>query len=191
MLTMKDIIREGHKSLKIKSKEVHLPISVSEKKILNKMAEFILNSQDPEIAEKYKLRGAVGLAAPQINLLKRMFAIDCVDLDGMHYQMALINPEIISKSDELVYLPNGEGCLSVDRDSEGLTPRNKDITFKAHMLDIPTQEVIPITMTLSGYVAIVFQHEYDHLEGILFTSKMFKELPNAKPLFEPEEGETN
>ena len=191
MLTMKNIIREGNKNLTIKSTDVHLPISLSEKKTLNKMVEFIVNSQNLEIAEKYKLRGAVGLAAPQINILKRMFVIDCVDLDGVRYQMALINPIILNHSDELIYLPGGEGCLSVDRDSEGLTPRYKDITFKAHMLDMPTQEIIPIMMTLSGYISIVFQHEYDHLEGILFTSKMFKELSNAKPVFEAESEETN
>jgi len=187
MLRMKNIIKEGNKNLEAISNEVKLPLSQTDKKTLNQMAQFIIDSQDPEISEKYNLRGAVGLSAPQINILKRMFAIDVVDVDGIHYQLALINPIITSHSNELVYLPSGEGCLSVDRETEGITPRYSSLTFEAHMLDIPTQNVIPIKMTLAGYVAIVFQHEYDHLNGILFTTKVFAELPNAKPVFEVEE----
>ena len=188
MLTMKNIIKEGHNNLTLASKEVSLPLSNVDKKTLREMAKFIVNSQDEEISKKYNLRAAVGLAAPQINILKRMFAIDVRDLDGTRYQFVLVNPIIVNHSNELIFLPDGEGCLSVDRETKGLlTPRFQTITFEALMFDLPTEELIPITMTLSGYVAIVFQHEYDHLNGVLFTSKMFSSLENAKPAYILEE----
>ncbi|MDL2292027.1 peptide deformylase [Acholeplasma sp. OttesenSCG-928-E16] len=188
MITMKDIIREGHKNLLKVAAPVKLPLSDKDKKTLNQMMEFILNSQDKEIAEKYQLRGAVGLAAPQINVLKRMLAVDFVDVDSVHYQLALINPLITSHSEELIYLPGGEGCLSVDRDTKLLlTPRYESIKIESFMLDIPTQNVYKVEINLSGYAAIVLQHEIDHLDGILYTSKMYESIDNAKPAFELEE----
>ena len=121
-----------------------------------------------------------------------MFAINCVDfLDEKEtrYTLAVINPTIISKSKEMVYLPGGEGCLSVDRDTNSLvTPRHYQITVKCALYDFKNNKIKNVTLRLEGYPAIVFQHEYDHLDGILFTDKMYKpEEIDALPLYEIEE----
>jgi peptide deformylase len=91
----------------------------------------------------------------------------------------------------MVYLPGGEGCLSVDRCTDGLvTPRHNKITIKSAIYDFNTNKVKNVTLNLEGYPAIVIQHEYDHLDGILFTDKMFKESEiEALPLYEFEEEE--
>jgi peptide deformylase len=50
--------------------------------------------------------------------------------------------------------------------------------------DIQSDQLIPIVISLEGYVGIVFQHEFDHINGIMYTTKLFNDLPNAKPAFE-------
>lgn len=192
MLTMKNVIREGHPTLTKIAQEVKLPLSSGDKKLLKDMLEFIINSQDEAMVEKYDFRPAVGIAAPQLNVSKRMFAVHVTDFDGTLYSYALVNPVLKEKSMDLIYVPGGEGCLSVDRETEGLTPRYGSVTFEALSYDIPSGALIPIELKLSGYVGIVFQHEFDHINGIMFTSKLFPNLPNAKPAFEfvTEEQET-
>lgn len=186
MILMKDIIREGHPTLTKVAKDVRLPLSAADKKTLADLLEFIKNSQDETIAETYNLRPAVGIAAPQINISKRMFAIHVSDIDGTLYSMAVLNPVITNKSAQLIYLPGGEGCLSVDRETEGLTPRYEFVEFEALTYDPQTDQITPIKMRLDGYIGIVFQHEFDHINGVMFTSKLFIELPHAKPAFEYE-----
>lgn len=183
MITMKNVIREGHKTLTTVAKEVKVPLSAQDKKLLKDMLQYVINSQDEEMVEKYELRPAVGLAAPQVNVSKRMFAVHVTDFDGILYSYALVNPVLKAKSKELTYVPGGEGCLSVDRETEGLTPRYHTVVFEALSYDIQSDELIPIELTLNGYVGIVFQHEFDHLNGILYVSKLFPELPNAIPAF--------
>lgn len=183
MILMKNIIREGHKTLETVAKPVHVPLSHADKITLRSLLEFVINSQDEEMVERYDLRPAVGLAAPQINVSKRMFAVHVHDLDGTLYSYALVNPVLKEKSKELIYLPGGEGCLSVDRETEGLTPRYREVVFEALAYDDASNLLVPVELYLEGYVGIVFQHEYDHLNGILFTTKLFPELPHAEPAY--------
>lgn len=184
MITMKNVIREGHKTLETVAKEVKLPLTQADKKLLKEMLEYVKNSQDDEMVEQYDLRPAVGIAAPQVNVSKRMFAVHVTDFDGTLYSYALVNPVLKSKGNGIIYVPGGEGCLSVDRITEGLTPRYSSVTFEALSYDIPSGELIPVELFLEGYVGIVFQHEFDHINGIMYTSKLFPEIPNAKPAFE-------
>ena len=169
MITMQDIIREGHPTLAKVATEVSVPLSKDDVKLMNNMLQFIINSQSPEIAEKYQLRESVGLAAPQLNLDKRIIAVHTEDEKGKLYSIALANPKIVSYSEEMTYLPTGEGCLSVDREVEGFVPRQL------------------VKFRVRDYVAVVFQHEIDHLNGHLFTDRINKEqpfapIPNAQPL---------
>ncbi|WP_332632261.1 peptide deformylase [Halalkalibacter flavus] len=180
MLTMKDVVREGDPVLRKIAEEVSLPASEEDRKILQEMLDFVINSQDPEIAEKYELRPGVGIAAPQIGISKRMFAVHVTDEQDQLYSMGLFNPKVISHSVEETHLEGGEGCLSVDRDIPGNVPRYSRITVKGTNLD--GEEV---TLRLRGLVSIVFQHELDHLNGIMFydriegfKDKLKKELPN-------------
>ncbi|HLT00178.1 MAG TPA: peptide deformylase [Acholeplasma sp.] len=189
MITMQNIIREGHPTLTTKSKPVLLPLSKEDIKLGKDLLEYVINSQDDEKVKKYKLRPSVGLAAPQVNKLKRMFAMHVQDLDGELYSYIMINPEIIGATKEECYIPGGEGCLSVDRETEGITPRKYGIRIKGYHLNLETETAEPIEREFIGYPAIVFQHEFDHLEGIMFTTKLYPELPNAFPLFEVDEEE--
>ncbi|NQD65216.1 peptide deformylase [Bacillus haikouensis] len=175
MITMKDIVREGHPALRQAAVEVPMPPSDEDKEILKSLLEYVVNSQNPEIAAEYGLRPGVGLAAPQINVSKKMLAVNVVDEKETLYSHALFNPKIISHSVEKAYLTTGEGCLSVDRQVPGFVPRYARVTVKGW--NIEGEEV---KLRLKGLPAIVFQHEIDHLNGIMFYDHINQENP-----FEP------
>nr|HPD99864.1 peptide deformylase [Bacillota bacterium] len=63
------------------------------------------------------------------------------------------------------------------------------IKAKVHLVDLKSGEVKETTLKLSGYPAIVFQHEYDHLMGVLFIDKLSESLPEIEPIhfYYPEE----
>lgn len=82
MITMNDIVREGHPSLTKKAAKVNVPLSVDDKQLLEDMLQFLKNSQDEEIAEKYNLRAGVGLAAPQLGVEKQLIALHFEDSKG-------------------------------------------------------------------------------------------------------------
>ena len=88
MLTMDDIVRDGHPVLRKVASEVTLPPSNEDKKILDQLLEYVKNSQDPEVAAKYGLRPGIGLAAPQINVSKRMIAVHLTDENEKLYSYA-------------------------------------------------------------------------------------------------------
>ncbi|KPA62481.1 peptide deformylase, partial [Streptococcus suis] len=75
LIDMDDIIREGHPTLRQVAEEVAFPLSDQEIILGEKMMQFLKHSQDPVMAEKMKLRGGVGLAAPQIDVSKRIIAV--------------------------------------------------------------------------------------------------------------------
>ncbi|MDH5162999.1 peptide deformylase [Heyndrickxia oleronia] len=176
IITMKDIVREGDPILNQATKEVSLPPSEEDKETLISMMNFLKNSQDPNLAKKYNLRPGVGLSANQIGLNKRMFTAFLTDEKGKEHEYAIINPKIISHSVSMIYLPQGEGCLSVDRDIKGFVPRYERIKVKG--FNLTGEEVL---LKLSGYSSIVVQHEIDHLDGIMFYDRMNKENPFQLP----------
>ncbi|WLD94996.1 peptide deformylase [Alkalihalobacillus sp. AL-G] len=176
MITMKDIIKEGDPVLRKRAEEVTLPPKEKDLNTLKEMHEFLVNSQDPDMSVKYNLRPGIGLAAPQIGLSKRMIAVLIEDENEKLYSYALFNPRIVSHSVQLAYLESGEGCLSVDRDVPGFVPRYAKIKVKA--IDIDGNE---IELRLKGLPAIVFQHEIDHLNGIMFYDHFDKEDPFNRP----------
>ncbi|MDD3171154.1 MAG: peptide deformylase [Bacilli bacterium] len=177
MLLYKDIIKEENLDLRKKSAPVELPISKDDLETLSKLDEYLWNSYDDEMLEKYNIRPGVGLAAPQIDVLKQMFVIIAYDEEGEFHHYCVINPKIISHSEELTYLEGGEGCLSVDREVKGLVHRPKKIKALVHLYDFETNELTKTTLKLEGYIAVVFQHEYDHLYGKLFFDRINKENP--------------
>ena len=194
MYLEKDIVKEGNQILKNVSAKVSLPLSSADLACARGLHEYMIVSEVDALVKKYKIKPGVGLAAPQVGCNKRMFAMNCndfLDENNTKYMFTWINPQIIAKSKEMVYLPDGEGCLSVDRDTHGLvTPRHLKIKVKGAVLDYNTNKLKNITMTLFGYPAIVFQHEYDHLDGILYTDKMYnKDEIDAEPLYTIEDEE--
>lgn len=109
----------------------------------------------------------VGLAAPQVGILKQIFVVDIGD--GKQY--VAINPEITVVGEEVQ--TGEEGCLSVPG-KEGVVTRPMHIQVKA--LD---QNMNEYTLDASGFLARAFSHENDHLQGILYTEKVEGELEDV------------
>lgn len=179
MFTTLNIIKEGHETLRKVANEVEFPLSEETKNQLHSMMNHLIKSQIPEIAEKEGIQPGVGLAAPQINLSKRMFVMLVHDFDDRLHKYAFVNPEIIEYSDEIIYLPDGEGCLSVPRPTEGIVPRYQKIKVKTVLYDTDKKIARKVTMQLSNYIGIVFQHEYDHINGVLFVDRLLDEAPEG------------
>ena len=91
-------------------------------------------------------------------------------------EYGLVNPKIIQNSMKKVALKGGEGCLSVDEDHSGFVYRYDKIVMKAY--DVVSQKEVLIKA--KGYDAIVLQHEYDHLDGILYYDRINKKEPNKE-----------
>ena len=137
------------------------------------MREYLIKSNDPVFLEKHpQVRSGVGLAAPQIGKNIRMFAVLCEDKEQI-IDVVLLNPKISEKSQELCYLPSGEGCLSVNDEHLGLVMRHRKITIEGYDLLANSH----VQLTLENFPAVVFQHEYDHLDGILFYDRIDKDNP--------------
>lgn len=176
IIMMDDIIREGDPILRTVTEPVSVPPSEEDKEEMAAMMLFLKNSQDPELSKKYKLRAGVGLSANQIGLNKRMFAALLTDDKGVDREIALFNPKIISHSTTMVYIPESEGCLSVDRPIQGFVPRYEKVQIKAW-----NENGEEIKVRYKGFNAIVMQHEIDHLNGIMFYDRINKDNPFKLP----------
>jgi peptide deformylase len=122
MLLTKDIVREGEPILRTKVDPVCLPLREEDLQQMRWMMDYLKNSQNEELATRYDLRPGVGLSANQVGLNKRMCAVYYQDGDKA-VEYALFNPKLVSHSTSMIYLEQGEGCLSVDRYISGYVPR--------------------------------------------------------------------
>jgi len=176
MITMDDIVRDYHPTLREKSEKIEFPLNKEFKNLASDMIEFLKNSQDPETAEKYELRPGVGIAAPQLDIPKQMLAvhIPADEEDEEPFSIVMINPRILSHSVKQTALQDGEGCLSIDEVYEGLVPRNKRATIEYYDVDGNKHKE-----RFKDYPSIVIQHEIDHLNGILFYDHIDEENPYA------------
>lgn len=163
MLKTKDILDEKNKILRSVSNEVQFPLSEEDKKNIDLMVEYLTNSQIDELAAKYNLRPGMGMAAIQLGIKKRYITIVHEVEEGNFDTYVVINPKIVSASKEKIYVEDGEGCLSVNRETIGIVPRNARVTVEGY--DINGNK---ISIRAREELAIVFQHEIDHLNGILF-----------------------
>ncbi|WP_063515176.1 peptide deformylase [Schleiferilactobacillus harbinensis] len=173
MILMKDIVRDGDPVLRAVAKPVSFPLSAEDKKLADDMMEYLVNSQDPDIAKKHQLRAGVGLAAPQVGRSIQMAAVLVPDNDGkIILKEVLSNPVITRESLRPAALAEGEGCLSVDEDVPGYVPRHDRVTIRYQDLTGAKK-----TLRLKDYPAIVCQHEIDHLRGHLFYDHIDKKHP--------------
>lgn len=101
----------------------------------------------------------VGIAAPQVGILRRLVAVQRFDKEGKPFEF-FINPEIVDKDSVLV--AGGEGCLSVPEIYEDVE-RSQRITLRYYDADFVQHEEV-----IEGFTAVIFQHEIDHLDGKLF-----------------------
>lgn len=111
----------------------------------------------------------VGLAAPQVNLSIRLFIVDgkpFADEDSQlqNFKRVFINPQIIGENGE--EWPFNEGCLSIPGIREDVF-RKPDVTLRYQ-----NQKFEEHTETFTGIAARIIQHEYDHIEGILFVDHL-------------------
>lgn len=111
-----------------------------------------------------RVEDGVGIAAPQVGVAERVIIID---RDGR--PTAYINPEITERSFKMI--EGEEGCLSVN-DVWGIVKRHRGIT-----VTYITEQGERVTEKLHGFLAVVFQHEIDHLDGILFIDRATKTYP--------------
>lgn len=107
----------------------------------------------------------IGIAAPQIGLPIRLFVIDADELKDNYpecrgFKRVMINARIVQETEDTVSYD--EGCLSIPGIHEKVT-RSGTITIE--YLD---EQFVPQRETLSGFAARVVQHEYDHIDGVLF-----------------------
>ena len=172
MLKTKEILDEKDKRLHTVSKDVEFPLTKKDKELIDTMIEYLHNSQIEELAEKYDLRPGMGMSAIQLGVAKRYFVVVDEVSEGEFETYILINPKMISNSMEQIYVETGEGCLSVNRPVEGIVPRYARVTFEAY-----DEEGRKIHVRAREELAVCFQHELDHLNGILFTDKIDKKNP--------------
>ena len=145
---------------------------------VEKVDDSILELLDTMVVTMKKIKG-IGLAAPQVGINKRIFVID-ID-DGITRK--IINPklEYLKK-----LVSNEEGCLSVPGVFKNVDRFERvKVTYLNEKSEMITEEV-------EGVLARAFQHEYDHLEGILFVDKISpvaKRLVNKKLQLLAKEGQ--
>ena len=171
------ILSDKKTSLRRKSAEIKFPLEKYVLDLGRKLREHLINSQDEKFLEKHpNVRSGVGIAAPQVGKNIRMFAVLCEHGETELYDYVLLNPKITKKSSEMCYILGGEGCLSVNEEHVGFVPRHHRITISGFDLFLEKE----IELTLEGFPSVVFQHEYDHLDGILFYDRINKENPTKE-----------
>jgi len=116
-----------------------------------------------------KKEGGLGLAAPQIGLLKRIFLMDTSSLNEddpeiKKVEQAFINPEILGSSSETIF--HEEGCLSIPDIYESV---ERPVKIRVRYQDTFFNT---IEKELDGMQSRIFQHEFDHLNGILFIDRL-------------------
>ena len=183
LIDMNDIIREGNPTLRAVAKDVTFPLTEQEVILGEKMLQFLRNSQDPVMAEKMGLRGGVGLAAPQLDLSKRIIAVLVPNLpdkegnppkESYALQTVMYNAKVVAHSVQDAALAEGEGCLSVDREVPGYVVRHARVTIEYF-----DKEGEKHRIKLKGYNSIVVQHEIDHTNGIMFYDRINEKDPFA------------
>lgn len=114
----------------------------------------------------------VGIAAPQVGILKNIIWVQRFDKENHPFEV-YFNPKIINYSNEKQTVR--EGCLSIPNRSDTLSSRSQTIKIT---YDTPKAE--HRTESIEGFTAVIFQHEIDHLNGILYLDHLEKEMRNAR-----------
>ena len=151
ILTVQNL--EHLKILRTKSRKVQA--------VSPKMAAFAA-----QMLDKMREANGVGLAAPQVGVLQRLFVVELPEDEENEQPLEtyiLFNPEIVKgRGEQIGY----EGCLSIPG-YIGEVARREQITIQGL-----NEKGRPVRLKVEGYLARVFQHEIDHLDGILFTDRL-------------------
>ena len=146
-MSIRNIVQLGDEVLRKKSFEV-TDFGEKTHALLDDMKQTLAKAQ------------GVGLAAPQVGVLRRIFI---VSLDGKYYEC--INPKMISQKGKQI---GQEGCLSV-KGKYGTVERPQKVVLSAY-----DRNGKPFTVRAEGFLARAFCHEYDHLDGIIYIDKATK-----------------
>ncbi|CCY45344.1 peptide deformylase [Clostridium sp. CAG:1193] len=182
MIKMNDILDEKDKRLRLVSKDATFPLSKKDLKAIDDMITYLTNSQIEDIAEKEGLRPGMGMAAIQLGINKRYFVVVYEvtkedDIEQKFETYILVNPKMVSHSEEIICAETGEGCLSVNRETDGYVKRYARVTMSG--FDINGSA---ITIRAREELAIAFQHELDHLNGILFIDKLTNDIEGIRTI---------
>jgi peptide deformylase len=170
MFKQLNILDEKEKVLRQKSIDVvDFPLSKEDKKTIQHIIDQLTYSQIEEYEKKYNLRPGMGLAFPQLGMLKRIIVIVHEVEDGKFDNYVFVNPVIVSHSEEMIAAEAGEGCLSVNREVEGHVKRYARVTVEGY-----DEDGNKIKVRAREELSIAFQHEIDHLNGILFYDRIDK-----------------
>ncbi len=150
-MALRKVLKIGDETLRKKSRPV------------DKIDERLLELLD-DLKETLKKEEGVGIAAPQVGILRRVIVIDTGDGSG---PVEMINPEILEMSGEV---ESTEGCLSVPNIT-GKVIRPEKVKVRAR-----NREGKLMTYDCQGLFAIVACHETDHLDGVLFVDKMVEQV---------------
>lgn len=126
----------------------------------------------------YAAKG-VGLAAPQIGISRKLFLFIRLDQGDLYPIQVAINPEIVDHSGE-TFCFERDGCLSIP-DISGNSVRYSwvDVAYYDEKGDLKQERLLGGSRQ-ADFTGIIFQHEYDHLQGILFTDKLCDDLGGEK-----------
>lgn len=120
-----------------------------------------------DMIETMRAAEGVGLAAPQVGVPQQLFVYEAADADDPTESIPLrvvVNPMVEPQPGELVY--DWEGCLSIP-DLRGLVPRHPAVRVRG--LD---RDGRPLDYVARGFEARIVQHEFDHLNGVVFLDRM-------------------
>ncbi|WP_406614040.1 peptide deformylase [Mycoplasma corogypsi] len=164
-----ELVQLPENVLRKRSQDVPIPLQEEDIELAEKMIYHIDNSQEPNT----EFRPGIGVAAVQYGVLKNVFYVYVKDdnTNQVIFKDVLFNPKVISKSDKQIALSEGEGCLSVDEkwpNQEGYVHRSTKLVVQAYSY----YERAWKRFEVEGFLAIVFQHELDHLQGRLFIDRI-------------------
>ena len=148
-----------------------LHICTYPEKVLSQPAEPITEIDEEVVklvdhmAETMYSAPGIGLAATQVGVAKQVLVADIAPRRPESELIVLINPEIVAAEGQVVF---EEGCLSVP-DYQAEVKRHEKVTVRG--LNLKGEEVV---IEAEGLLAIVFQHEIDHLNGLLFIDRLSK-----------------
>ena len=155
---MNEIVKSPNEILHQVSAQVKLPLTAEDRKLLDEMYSWLKEHNDT----------AVGLSAVQVGVLKRLCVIRHTMPSGKIANYKLANPKIIKHSVKQVHFP--EGCLSVNEVIDAPVTRYEQVTVMGYDA-IQNKSII---VEASGFLARIFQHEIDHMDGILFIDRIEK-----------------
>ena len=168
------VLNDRDPLLRKKCATVVLPLNKKQSEAIDHMVTYIDACYENK-DEEYHIRSGIGLAGPQVGLKYRVIYIHG-SFNDVEHRYLLANPKIVSESKLNCFLQTGEGCLSVEKEVNGIVKRKNKITVVGYdLLENKERKIIA-----EGPLSICLQHEIDHLDGILYYDRINKFDPFYK-----------